>query len=113
MIIPETKLFLLYIDLEKAYDKVPRKKLLEELNIGCGQLFYLLLYEIDFQSGYNYRYTRSKTTGVFLFITYIDHMVKMLKEELDNDDVLGSLHILLLMDDVILLATSRNQCVRS
>ena len=36
----------------------------------------------------------------------------MLKEELDNDDFLGSLHILLLMDDAILLATSKESMCR-
>ena len=41
------KLFLLYIDFEKAYDKVPCKKLLEELKyIGCDQLFLTTLSSI-------------------------------------------------------------------
>ena len=116
-------LFLLYIDFEKAYDKVPRKKLLEELKyIGCDQLFLTTLSSIYSCTKLILKSTiitatqgvrPGAATSVFLFIIYIDRMVKMLKEELDNDDFLGSLHILLLMDDVILLATSRNQCVRS
>ena len=111
------KLFLLYIDFEKAYDKVPRRKLIELLkHLGCGQLFLKVLTAI-------YSCTKmvmksaiiiasqgvkqGAATSVLLFIIYIDQMVKMLKENVDDDGFLGSLHILLLMDDAVLLATSR------
>ena len=58
------------------------------------------------------------TTGVrqgapsscLLFIMYIDVMVKMIKGSFANDGFLGVLHALLLMDDTVLLATSREKC---
>ena len=41
------KLFLLFIDFEKAYDKVSRHKLLQELKLlGCDQVFLRCLYAL-------------------------------------------------------------------
>ena len=41
---------------------------------------------------------------------YIDIMVKMVKAAFANDGFLGALHALLLMDDTVILATSRERC---
>ena len=48
-------------------------------------------------------------TSCLLFIIYVDRMIKMINESSDNDDYLGRLHALLLMDDTILLATTRER----
>ena len=37
-------------------------------------------------------------------------MVKMIKRAIGNDGFLGMLHALLLMDDTVVLATSRDMC---
>ena len=37
-------------------------------------------------------------------------MVKMMKERVENDGFLGALHALLLMDDTVIFATSRDMC---
>ena len=50
-------------------------------------------------------------TSVLLFIIYIDRMVKMIKSKIGVDGFLMNLHILLLMDDAILLATSRGKLI--
>ena len=49
-------------------------------------------------------------SSCLLFIMYIDVMVKMIKGSFANDGFLGALHALLLMDDTVLLATSREKC---
>ena len=49
-------------------------------------------------------------SSCLLFIIYINEMVKMLKNAIAADGVLGLLHALLLMDDTVILATSRERC---
>ena len=45
-------------------------------------------------------------TSCLLFITYVDKMVKMIKESVQSDDFLGRLHILMLMVDMVIMAIS-------
>ena len=116
------KLYLLFIDFEKAYDKVPRKKLFEELEaVGCGQVFLRILCSIYsctkliFQSAViiaTCGVRQGAATSVLLFVIYIDRMVKMINEKSVPDDFLKNLHVLLLMDDAILLATSRERLIQ-
>ena len=47
------------------------------------------------------------STSCFLFILYVDRMVKMIKQSFRDDGFLGGLHILMLMDDTVLLSTTR------
>ena len=49
-------------------------------------------------------------SSCLLFIIYIDEMVKMIKRAIGNNGFLGMLHALLLMDDTVVLATSRDMC---
>ena len=51
-------------------------------------------------------------SSCLLFVIYIDHVVRMLKGAVVTDGVLGSLHILLLMNDALIKATSRKMCLR-
>ena len=114
------KLYVLFIDFSKAYDRVPRGKLLQYImSLGCGKVMVKAIKAM-------YDCTRNtlrsaiinSTIGVrqgaptscLLFILYIDRMVKMLKEGIDTDGFLGKLHALLLMDDAVILATSRLMC---
>ena len=50
-------------------------------------------------------------TSCMLFIIYLDIMVKMIKR-VEDDDFLKSNHALLLMDDTVLLATSRKKVIQ-
>ncbi len=38
---------------------------------------------------------------------YMDEVVRMMKRNIGNDGFLGMLHTLLLMDDMVILATAR------
>ena len=50
-------------------------------------------------------------SSCLLFIIYMDVMVRMIKDAITTDGVLGDLHALLLMDDTaVVLATSRQVC---
>ena len=111
-------LYVLFIDYSKAYDKVDRNKLLEYLdNRGCGSQFLTAI-----KSSYKRttaeigNSTFTATAGVRqgacsscpLFVFFIEPTIDSL-HRLGADDWLGDLHALLLMDDTVLLATSRQQ----
>ena len=116
----KSKLYVLFIDYSKAYDRVPRRKLIEVLKSrGCGRVMLKAIQAM---------YTCTKnvlkaavidaTVGVrqgapsscLLFIIYMDVMVRMIKDAVARDGFLGALHALLLMDDTVILATSRQMC---
>lgn len=113
------KLFLLFIDFEKAYDKVPRNKLLQELKLlGCGHVFIRCLCTLYSDIKFMFKSTTINTslgvkqgaaTSCLLFIIYVDRMIKMINACSTSDDFLGNLHTLLLMDDTVLLATNRKR----
>ena len=116
------KLYVLFIDFSKAYDKVPRNKLIEYLkSCGCGRI---MLYAIRnmYKTTYNVlnSITISTSSGVrqgaptscLLFIVYVDKMIRMIKEAVPVDGFLGNLHALMLMDDTVILATSRDMCIK-
>ena len=65
--------------------------------------------KIDTSSGVR----QGAPTSCLLFTTYVDKMVKMIKESVRNDGFLGSLHVLLLMDDTVIMATSREKCLKN
>ena len=114
------KLFLLYIDFEKAYDKVPRKTLLDILkSLGCGGRFLSVLAKIYTDEKLVFKVAVIQTaigvrqgaaSSCLLFIIFLDVMVKMINRS-ENDGFLESYHSLLLMDDTVLLATSREKLI--
>ena len=116
------KLYILFIDFSKAYDKVPRHKLIEHLkSLGCGRVMlhalknmykntYSVLNSITISTSSGVR--QGAPTSCLLFITYVDKMIKMIKEKVPVDGFLGDLHALMLMDDTVIVATSREMCVR-
>ena len=115
-----SKLYVLFIDYSKAYDRVPRHKLVEVLRSrGCGRVMLKAI-----QAMYTCTKNELKaavidaTIGVrqgapsscLLFVIYMDVMVRMIKNAIATDVFLGALHALLLMDDTVVLATSREMC---
>ena len=112
-------LYIAFIDFSKAYDRVPRMYLLNLLRkLGCGKV---MLYAIASM------YTVTKfvlgttvitaTLGVkqgspsscFLFIVFVDEFVRLVKGETPFDGMLQWLHLLVLMDDTVIMATSREK----
>ena len=51
-------------------------------------------------------------TSCFLFILYINDLVKLIKDTCEPDGLLSWLHLLALMDDTVILATSRVNIVK-
>ena len=109
------KLFILFVDFSKAYDRVPRKTLFEILKkLGCGKRFLRALIAIYRHTIniLNSEYIRA-TIGVkqgcpmscILFIIYLNVMVVMMKV-VGNDSFLLDLHLMVLMDDTVLLGSS-------
>ena len=115
------KLFVIFVDFSKAYDKVPRKVLFEILKkLGCGKRFLSALMAI-------YKYTLNilnseyikATAGVkqggpmscILFIIYLNVMVVMIRA-LGNDSFLRDLHLMVLMDDTVLVASSKELAIK-
>ena len=102
------KLYILFVDFQKAYDKVTRKKLIQCLKErGCGKTMLLALQAL-------YKCTKMLFKGVtistckgvrqgaptscLLFVLYIDNLVKMLKQSLAEDGFLGMFNTLSLTD---------------
>ncbi len=116
------KLFIIYVDFQKAYDKVPRQKLLDCLRErGCGARMYLAIAAMYKCTKYILRSAvisasvgvrQGAVTSCLLFVFYVDFLVTRMKATYQQDGFLGSLHLLLLMDDTVILATSRNAAIR-
>ena len=110
-------LYLAFIDYRQAYDRVNRHKLLQYLeNIGCGRNFLFALQHSMNANGVIGTEKFATTTGVKqggslsvkLFTAYIDPTIDAVNA-LGPDDWLESKHILLLMDDTVIMATSREK----
>ena len=104
------KLFIVFVDFSKAYDRVPRKTLFEILKrLGCGKRFLCALIAIyrDTVNILNSEYIKS-TVGVkqggpmscLLFVIYLNVLAVMLKL-VGNDAFLLDVHALMLMDDTV------------
>ena len=109
-------LYLLFVDYVKAYDRVNRNKLLKMLcEKGCGNRFlsaignslkntYGMIGNRKF--GYTRGVKQGSSTSCTLFTLYLDCTIQAVRTYGD-DGFLGDCHIMLLMDDTVLLATSR------
>jgi len=114
-------LYIAFLDYEKAYDKVDRSVLLHKLALsGCGQTFLNAIHRtlsrtlsimgsavINAKSGVR----QGGSTSCSLFTFYINDTIRAL-DAFEPDGFLGNDHILLLMDDTVLLATSRTSMLR-
>ena len=116
------KLFIAFIDFSKAYDRVPRGKLFVLLmSIGCGSVMIgalMSMYSLTTCILGTVLITctvgvrQGSPTSVFLFIIYVDTLIKMVKTRSPSDGFLSWLHLLMLMDDTVILATSRESLIR-
>lgn len=114
-------LYVLFVDYIKAYDKLNRQKLLNMLaDHGCGDSFLRALGNSlintqnsigneSFQSTIGVKQGSSISCALFTF--YLDHTVRAVRS-FGPDGFLQESHLLLLMDDTVLLATSREAMTR-
>lgn len=107
-----------YVDFSQAYDRVPRQVLFCVLRrLRCGAVMLAAL-------GAMYSVTESiislvvitvtlgacqgsPTSCLSLFILNVNDLIMILKEDFDVGGFLSWVHILVLMDDTVLLATTR------
>ena len=93
------KLFIAFVDFSKAYDRVPRDKMMETLKrVGCG---FVMLFAIASM----YKVTKSilgtaiisatigvrqgSPTSCFLFVLFINTLIRMIKERCPWDGFPG------------------------
>ena len=116
------KLFIIFVDFSKAYDKVPRPALIRSLaRLGCGYAMLMAVSRLSTDTKmilgaatitarpYTVGLRQGSPTSGFLFTLYINDLVREMKAICGLDDFLGWVHCLLLMDDTILLATTREK----
>ena len=113
------KLFITFVDFSKAYDLVPRQMLISVLKrLGCGAIMVgaiSAMYSVT-QSVIGTALVttaigvrQGSPTSCYLFIIYINDLIKLIKNTCEPDGFLSWLHLLALMDDTVLLATSREK----
>ena len=125
----DTTLYIGMFDLEKAFDKVSRHKLLKKLvakGIGncmlqalkriysftCCVLSYGGEFSKKFRTFTGIR--QGAASSALLFISFIDDLVEYLEERCEPEPILDTLHCLLHADDTAILSTNRelfiNKC---
>ena len=112
------KLYIVFVDFAQAYDKVSRVMLFSILKrLGCGATMILALIAM-------YKTTQSvigtalitaslgvrqgSPTSCLLFVLFVNDLIKIIKERCRPDGFLAWLHVLIFMDDTVILSTSRN-----
>ena len=117
----DTALYIAFVDYQKAYDKVNRNKLLSLLQAkGCGTTFMKaiaasfsqasgLIGSGKFSNSAGVRQGASTSCPLFTF--FIDPTVDAVAAD-GPDGWLDTLHWLLLMDDTVVFATSRERLVQ-
>ena len=114
-------LFIAFIDFSKAYDRVPRNYLLTLLkSLGCGIVMLTALTSLYSVTQFILGATlitaimgvkQGSPTSCFLFIVFVDEFIRLVKERSGIDGFLKWLHFLMLMDDTVLIATSRERLI--
>ena len=115
------KLFVVFVDFSKAYDRVPRGKLFVLLkSLGCGVIMLsalIAMYTVNTcflgstVIATNIGVRQGAPTSCFLFILFVDVLIKMIKS-CGNDSFLEWFSVLMLMDDTVILATSRDMLLK-
>lgn len=116
------KLYVAFIDFTQAYDLVPRVVLFNVLKrLGCGAVMLAALIAM-------YKHTESvlgstlvtvtlgvrqgSPTSCLLFIIFVNDLIMLMKQGCGSDGVLAWLHVLVLMDDTVVVATTRQNLVK-
>ena len=112
------KLYVLFVDFDKAYDRVSRSKLLSLLaEQGCGKrMVNAIAASLQITKNIYNSCLFSSTAGVrqggatscSLFTLFVNPLIRALKG-CDNDGFLQDNHALLLMDDTAILASNRTR----
>jgi len=117
-----SKLFVLYVDFSKAYDRVPREGLITALKaLGCGALMLatiamiysntqLVLGAAIISTCMGVR--QGSPTSCFLFTLYVNSLIRQLKSQYNSDGFLNQLRCLMLMDDTVILPATCDECVK-
>ena len=112
------KLYIVFVDFAQAYDKVSRVVLFSILKrLGCGATMLLALIAI-------YKTTQSvigtalitasvgvrqgSPTSCLLFVLFVNDLIKIIRERCGPDGFLAWLHVMIFMDDTVILSTTRN-----
>ena len=115
------KLYVVFVDFVKAYDKVPRGALIRSLiKYGCGYTMILAIATMYSNTSMvlgaaiisaTLGVRQGSPTSCFLITCYLNDLVRDMKQ-CPMDGFLRWIHCLLLMDDTVLLATTREECRR-
>ena len=112
------KLYIVFVDFAQAYDKVSRVVLFSILKrLGCGATMLLALIAM-------YKTTQSvigtalitasvgvrqgSPTSCLLFVLFVNDLIKIIRERCGPDGFLAWLHVMIFMDDTVILSTTRN-----
>ena len=114
----KTPLFIAFVDFSKAYDRVPRSYMLKLLKrLGCGKVMLAALTSMYTVTQFLLGTTlitavlgvkQGSPSSCFLFILFVDELVRSMKLS-PPDGLLGWLHLLVLMDDTVIIATSHEK----
>ena len=114
----KVKLFVTYVDFSKAYDRVPRGKMFQVLKLlGCGAIMLAALMALYSRTTSilgaaiitaTIGVRQGSPTSCFLFVLFVDVLIRRLKT-CPDDGWLKWLHVLMLMDDTVIFATSRER----
>lgn len=115
------KLYVIFVDFSKAYDRVPRATMLSMMrNLGCGttmlraiaaayQTTQAILRTAIITSSIGVR--QGSPSSCLLFTLLVNQLIRDFKEKCPHDGFLKWLHCLLLMDDAVIFATTRQRAL--
>jgi hypothetical protein len=115
------KLYCVFVDFSKAYDRVPRNLIVEQLaSLGCGRAMIraiaatyhctkMILRTAIITANIGVR--QGSPSSCFLFTMVVNNLIRNLKQRCPPDGFLGQLHSLMLMDDTVILSTTKQGAV--
>ena len=111
------KLYITFVDFSQAYDLVPRQVLFRVLKcLGCGAVMLAALVSMYAMTenvvgaavvAVTLGVRQGSPASCLLFIIFVNDFINMLKEGAGVDGFVSWLHVLVLMDDTVLIATTR------